>query len=454
MAKILIVDDDQAICASLNFALEDQNDVYTAAGLSEALSLTEKQEIDIALVDLRLGEDNGLDLLKQLVRSDENLIVIMMTAYGSIRSSVECMKEGAFHYITKPIDLEELKVLIHKGLEYRRLSARVEYLNQEINRRYTFEAIIGRTGRMCEVEQYINKVKDINSNVLIEGESGTGKELVARAIHYQGRRRAGPFQVVNCAAIPRDLLESELFGHERGAFTGADKRKKGRFEMADGGTIFLDEIGEMDFNLQAKILRVLQDKEVTPVGSTKGEKVDVRIIAATNKDLEAAAARGAFREDLYYRLKVITIRIPPLRERREDIPLLVEHFINKICSNMGKKITGIEKEAMERLKTLQFKGNVRELENMIERAIVLAQTENIGTADLFPEEKDFRIVPDGGSILIRVGESMSDIERRAIITTWEKMGRNQKKTAEVLGISERSLRDKLKSYQKKDYGRK
>ena len=446
MAKILIVDDDQAISTSLNFALEDEHDVVMSTKLSEALSLAERQEIDLALVDLRLGEENGLDLLRQLVRVDGNMIVIMMTAYGSIRSSVECMKEGAFHYITKPIDMEELKVLIQKGLEYRRLSARVEYLNQEINRRYTTQAIIGKTNRMREVEQYINKVKDINSNVLIIGESGTGKELVARAIHYQGKRREGPFQVVNCAAIPRDLLESELFGHEKGAFTGADKRKKGRFEMADGGTIFLDEVGEMDFNLQAKILRVLQDKEVTPVGSSEGKKVDVRIIAATNKDLETAIARGAFREDLYYRLNVITIRIPPLRERRDDIPLLVEYFIDKICSTMGKKVTGIKKEAIERLKTLPFKGNVRELENMIERAIVLAQTEVIGIADLFPEEKGLRFVPDAGSIIIRIGESMDEVERKVILKTWEKMGRNQKRTAQVLGISERSLRDKLKAY--------
>lgn len=259
-------------------------------------------------------------------------------------------------------------------------------------------------------------------------------------------KREGPFQVVNCAAIPKDLLESELFGHEKGAFTGAERRRKGRFELADGGTIFLDEIGEMEMNLQAKILRVLQDRVVTPVGASEGKRVDVRVIAATNKDLPRAIERGLFREDLYYRLNVITIPIPPLRERRDDIPLLVEHFIRKIGYTMGKKVTGVEKSALERLKAMPFKGNVRELENMIERAIVMAETENIGMADLFSDGRAFKELPETGILSFRVGETLDEIERKVILRTWEEMKGNQRRTAEVLGISERSLRDRLKRY--------
>lgn len=447
MAKILIVDDEQAICTSLAFALEDQYDVVTASNADQALKILEQQEIALALVDLRLGEDSGLDLLRQIVCPERKVMVIMMTAYGSIRSSVECIKEGAYHYITKPIDIEELKMNIEKCLEYKRLSAKVEFLYKEINQRYTTEAIIGRTPGMGTVEQLILKVKDINTNVLLSGESGTGKELVARAIHYQGGRREGPFQVLNCAAIPRDLLESELFGYEKGAFTGADKKKKGRFELADGGTLFLDEIGELEINLQAKLLRVLQDREVTPLGAIEGRKVDVRIIAATNKDLERAMVQGMFREDLYYRLKVITITIPPLRDRREDIPLLVEHFLKKIGSSVGKKVTGIDGKAMEYLKSLPFKGNVRELENMIERAIVLTDTEKIGLKDLAPKEiigQDYPAVAE--KIIIGLGETLEEVEKKVILKTWEEMGKNQKRTAHILGISERSLRDKLKRY--------
>lgn len=447
MAKILIVDDEQAICTSLAFALEDQYDVVTASNADQALKILEQQEIALALVDLRLGEDSGLDLLRQIVCPERKVMVIMMTAYGSIRSSVECIKEGAYHYITKPIDIEELKMNIEKCLEYKRLSAKVEFLYKEINQRYTTEAIIGRTPGMGTVEQLILKVKDINTNVLLSGESGTGKELVARAIHYQGGRREGPFQVLNCAAIPRDLLESELFGYEKGAFTGADKKKKGRFELADGGTLFLDEIGELEINLQAKLLRVLQDREVTPLGAIEGRKVDVRIIAATNKDLERAMVQGMFREDLYYRLKVITITIPPLRDRREDIPLLVEHFLKKIGSSVGKKVTGIDGKAMEHLKSLPFKGNVRELENMIERAIVLTDTEKIGLKDLAPKEiigQDYPAVAE--KIIIGLGETLEEVEKKVILKTWEEMGKNQKRTAHILGISERSLRDKLKRY--------
>lgn len=305
--KILIIDDEKSICTSLEFALEDDYIVMSCQNPIDGLEIIKNEDIDLVLLDLKIGEFDGISTLRKIKKINNNIVVIIMTAYGSIKSSVDAMKAGAYYYITKPIDIEELKLLILKALDYVNLSNQVKRLNDQLNKRYGVEGIIGKSKKMQEVFELIKKVKDIDSNILITGESGTGKELVAKAIHYQGRRRNNCFEVVNCAAIPSQLLESELFGYEKGAFTGAVHNKKGKFQMAEKGTIFLDEIGEMDLALQSKLLRVLQEKEITPLGSNKKQKIDVRIIAATNKNLEKAIEEGNFREDLFYRLNVITI---------------------------------------------------------------------------------------------------------------------------------------------------
>jgi len=344
MDKILIIDDEKSICTSLEFALEDQYQVVSEQSPVEGLDILKKQDVSLVLLDLRIGGYNGIAVLDKIKNINLDIPVIMMTAYGSIKSSVDAMKHGAYYYITKPVDIEELRLLIFKALDYARLNNQVQQLTKEINSKYSIAGIIGKSKAVKDIFQIIDKVKDIYSNILITGESGTGKELVARAIHYQGKRKDGRFEVVNCAAIPQNLLESEFFGFEKGAFTGAIKDKKGKFEMADGGTIFLDEIGEMDIHLRSKLLRVLQDKEFSPLGSNRRIKSDVRIIAATNKDLEEEVKKGRFREDLFFRLNVIRINIPPLRQRKEDIPLLLDHFIKKYNEILGKKIKGIDKK--------------------------------------------------------------------------------------------------------------
>ncbi|MED0681007.1 sigma-54-dependent transcriptional regulator [Aneurinibacillus thermoaerophilus] len=447
MYHVMIIDDEPAICQSLTFALEDRYHVYAFTDPREALPLFERVDIAIVLLDLKIGEYNGIDVLEEIKRISPSTIVIIMTAYGSIPSSVEAMRKGAFSYATKPLHIDELEVLMQKAEEVYTLHSKVQWLSHELDKVTDNYGLIGKSAAMREIFTLIDKIKDIDSNVLITGESGTGKEVVARTIHYQSKRRNKKFQAINCAAIPGHLLESELFGYEKGAFTGAVQRKSGLFVLAEGGTIFLDEIGEMDLALQGKLLRVLQEKKVMPIGGIEEISIDVRIIAATNRNLEKEVKENRFREDLYYRLNVIPIQLPSLRERREDIPLLVEFFIKKYSDKMGKPVEGISQEALQLLQQYAFPGNIRELQNMIERAIALTGSSCIQKVDLPVEiRKNNRAFISDTLIPVYVGETMEEIEKRVILHNLAACNGNQRKTAQIIGIGERTLREKLKKY--------
>lgn len=451
MTRLLIVDDEPAICASLSFALEDDFDVFTAKDEQTALAVLEQEEIDCVLLDLNLGSTSGLELLPKLKKLRPDLTVIMMTAFGTIESSVAAMKAGAYHYLTKPLHLDEVKLLINKALEFQKLHKRVKVLSAAVKQQQSYAGMIGKSQQMQRIYQLIEKVKDIPSNILITGESGTGKELVARAIHYQGVRSQAAFSVINCAAIPETLLESELFGYAKGAFTGAVQQKTGLFERSHGGTVFLDEIGEMPLALQAKLLRVIQERTVTPLGSYSTKEIDIRLIAATNRNLEEEVAKGTFREDLYYRLNVIPIRTPALRERPEDVPLLVDYFLDLYAANMGREKKECSPDVKKKLFAYSFPGNVRELANIIEYAIALSAGEIITMEDLpaslvsQPTEK--RLFPKSQEgVFVPANATLEEAERLVILHTLEKNGGHRKKTADQLGISERGLRQKLKQY--------
>ncbi|WP_205683786.1 sigma-54-dependent transcriptional regulator [Brevibacillus migulae] len=451
LLNLLIIDDEPAICSSLTFALEDEYQVSTATDRETALRLLSDRTVDCILLDLNLGSASGLDLLHELKAINAEVPIIMMTAYGTIESSVAAMKAGAFHYISKPIHLDEVRVLLKKALEYRELNQQVKELSAAIRQTNTYAGLIGNSQVMRELYDVIERVKDIPSNVLIMGESGTGKELVARAIHMEGNRRHAPFSVINCAAIPETLLESELFGYEKGAFTGALQRKVGLLEKSNGGTVFLDEIGEMPLALQAKILRVLQERVVTPLGSLEPREVDIRIIAATHRNLAEEVKKGTFREDLYYRINVIPIHTPPLRERREDIPALVEHFLTICANSMGKPRKTCSPKAMNRLYNYSYPGNVRELANVIEYAVALSRGQLIEEEELpqviFQDKLDrLQQAEAANGVHIPVGTSLEDAERLLILHTLEENRGHRRKTAHALGISERGLRHKLKQY--------
>lgn len=451
MAKILIIDDERAICSSLQFALEDDYEVKATTSPQEGLEWIKQDRFDLCLLDLKIGEVDGIQVLTELKKLQPDLLVIMMTAYGSISSSVEAIKKGAYSYLTKPLHMEELFSLLKQAMQFLELNRQVEYLSKELGKKYRYEGLIGKSPLMQNVFQLIDKVKDIDTNVLITGESGTGKELVARAIHFSGKRKKEHFEVVNCAAIPEHLLESELFGHEKGAFTGAVTRREGKFQLAQNGTIFLDEIGDMPLSLQAKLLRVLQQREVTPLGSDKTIKLNVRIIAATNRDLKQAVQEERFREDLYFRLNVIEIALPPLRERRQDLPFLCQHFIQLFRQSLGKEIKGISSEAYQALMDYDYPGNVRELANIIESAMVIADGEYIELKDL-PDEvrRDPPLLINPAdvetSVKALVGLPLKEIEKMVILETLKRNNQHRKKTATMLGISERGLREKLKQY--------
>ncbi|MCI1694332.1 sigma-54-dependent transcriptional regulator [Aneurinibacillus aneurinilyticus] len=447
MYHVMVIDDEPTICQSLTFALEDEYHVYAFTDPREALPLLERTEIAIVLLDLKIGEYDGMKILEEIKRISPSTIVIIMTAYGSIPSSVEAMRKGAFSYATKPLHIDELEVLMQKAEEVYALQSKVRWLSDELEKVTDNNGLIGESAAMREVFTLIDKVKDIGSNILITGESGTGKEVVARTIHYESKRRNKRFQAINCAAIPSHLLESELFGHEKGAFTGALQRKAGLFVLADGGTIFLDEIGEMDLALQGKLLRVLQERKVMPVGGTEEIEIDVRIVAATNRDLAKEVKENRFREDLYYRLNVIPMHLPPLRERKEDIPLLVKFFIRKIGDKMGKPVEGIAEEALRLLQQYSFPGNIRELQNMIERAIALTNSSCIQKDDLPAEIKNHtRAFISNTLIPIYVGETMDEVEKKVILHNLAAFNGNQRRTAQIIGIGERTMRDKIKKY--------
>ena len=437
--SILIVDDEKGVGDFLTIVLKKQGyEAFYASSGKEALKLCKERSFDLALVDIKMPVMDGIEFLKEAKRLNPSLIFIMITAYPSIETAVEAMKEEAFDYITKPFNVNELQRIIKKALEQQKPSEQV----------IKIEGIVTQSPAMYKILNMLPKIASAEANVLIMGESGTGKELIARAIHNLSPKRDRPFIAVNCAGIPETLLESELFGYKKGAFTGALCDKIGLFKAADGGTIFLDEIGELSPTLQVKILRVVEEKSFKPIGDTKDIKVDVRIISATNKDLEKEVIEGNFREDLYYRLNVIPIRVPPLRERKEDIPVLVEYFLKKYSKKFKKEIRKVSSSALELLSSYDFPGNVRELENIIERCVAL-ETSNI----ILPEslmlsnfkkgrpKKDY--IPPGG---LDLQKKIEEVEKDFLIKALEEARGVKKKAAELLNLSFRSFRYKLKKY--------
>ena len=439
MRKILVVDDEQNIRRMLTRVLSPEGFIVKEAdnGL-EALKRLQEESYSLVLLDLKMPGLNGIETLKKIRENDLNLPVIMMSAYGSIPEAVEAMKLGALDYLIKPFDIEELKIIIKRAIKQYELNVENIYYREEEEKRFNFDEIIGKSRSISKVLEMVKNVSPTTATVLITGESGTGKELIARAIHKNSLRKNSPFVVVNCVAFSPNLLESELFGHEKGSFTGAIARRIGRFEIANGGTIFLDEIGEMDLTIQTKLLRVLQEKEFERVGSSRTIKVDVRILSATNKDLKKEIEERRFREDLFYRLNVFNVYVPPLRERKEDIPLIVEHFISKYNKILNKKVKKVSAKAMELLLDYNYPGNIRELENIIERSMIMAKDEII-------DEKYFNFISK--ETYIEKKGTLKETEKELIIKYLIQNKGNRTKTAEVLGISRRSLQNKIKEYQ-------
>jgi len=439
LRKILVIDDEQNIRKMLSRVLSSEGFIVKEAinGL-EALKRLEEENYSLALLDLKMPGLNGIETLTKIREYDLNLPVIMMSAYGSITEAVEAMKLGALDYLIKPFDIEELKIIVERAIKQYELKVENIYYREEEEKRFNFEEIIGKSNSINRVLEMVKNVSSTPATVLITGESGTGKELIARAIHKNSLHKNGPFVVVNCVAFSSNLLESELFGHEKGSFTGAVTRRIGRFEMANGGTIFLDEIGEMDLSIQTKLLRVLQEKEFERVGSSKSIKVDVRILSATNKDLKKEVEERRFREDLFYRINVFNIDVPPLRERKEDIPLIAKHFIGKYNKILNKKVKKISAKAMELMLDYNYPGNIRELENIIERSMIMAK-------DNIMDETYFSFI-NKEKFLEKKG-TLKEVEKELIIKYLIQNNGNRTKTAELLGISRRSLLDKIKKYQ-------
>jgi two-component system NtrC family response regulator len=441
---ILVVDDELAQRELVWGFLKKQGfNVSSAESGERALELFRQESFDLVLTDQKMPKMSGLDLLQSIHAINPETAVILMTAYGSIEAAVSSIKGGAIDYLTKPLNLDELLFRIRQAGEHRRLFIENRERRETLQDRHRIEGIIGESGRMLEVLSMVRRVAPSEATVLIRGESGTGKELIAKAIHFASPRASGPLVKVNCAALPETLLESELFGHEKGAFTGAVTSRQGRFELANGGTIFLDEIGDLPLQLQAKLLRVLQEREYEKVGSSRPVKVNVRILAASHRPLEALIKAGQLREDLYYRLNVVTILIPPLRERRSDLALLIDHFLRRFAEKNHKVIQGLTREARDILLRYDYPGNVRELENLIERAVVLARDDVIGSGDLpltvqEPEAED----EQGTSLTVAVER----LERRMIRDALARSEGVQTRAAELLGISERALRYKLIKY--------
>ena len=438
--KILVTDDEAIIRESLRDWLSDVgHQVLIAENGSQALGIIEKEKPGIIIADLVMPGMDGIELLKRAKEISPNIEVIIITAYGSIPTAIAAMREGAYDYIEKPFCPEKAELLIEKLVEHQRLIEENISLRQKLEERYRFENIVAKSAKMQQVIEVIKVVARSNATVLITGDSGTGKELVARALHSQSYRKDKPFVAVSCAALPESLLESELFGHEKGAFTGAHAQRQGKFEVANKGTLFLDEIGEMSVNVQVHLLRVLEEKEFTRVGGNELIKVDVRVISATNKDTKTAVANGQFREDLYYRLNVVTIELPPLRERKEDIPLLAQHFLKKFTVENQKEITGFSPEANDFLLKYEWPGNVRELENAIERAVILAKNSYIEVADL-PQES---LALARSAPLVK---SLAEVGKNHILNILSETGGNYTKAATILGISRVTLHNKLKAY--------
>jgi len=446
-AKILVVDDDAAHRTMLNAVLSAEGyTVQEADDGDTACRAVEQTIFDLVLMDLRMKRMHGDTAQAKMRVISPGTPVVIMTAYGSVRSAVKALKSGARDYLTKPIDTDELKLLVTRILHHRRLETENQNLKQRLNMHFNFGNIIGRSPSMRKLFDMLALVAPSEATILIQGESGTGKELVANAIHHNSRRQDRPFIKVNCAALPENLLENELFGHEKGAFTGALGPQKGRFQLAHQGSLFLDEIAEMTPATQAKILRVLQEREFEPVGGNRTIRVDVRIISATNRHLEAEIAAGRFREDLYYRLNVVTVTVPPLRERTTDIPLLADYFLKQYARKNHRRLNSIQPRAMDMLLRHAWPGNVRELENIIERAVIMAREVVIRPEDFPAFLQDSNNDTPAAKPVPASGRLLKDMEKEMIMTTLEDMGGNRTKTAALLGISRRTLQLKLKDY--------
>ncbi len=449
--KILLVDDEPHILELLSVALEDEEyGILVASNGKEALGQLEREGPQVVLLDIRMPGMDGLEVLGQMKETSQDVSVIMITAFGAMETVLESMKLGAYDYLTKPLDLEKVKVLVRRALEAQKLAQEVASLRSKVKEKYQLENIVGKHPKMFEVYKMIGRVMDNKATVLILGETGTGKEVIARATHFNGPFKDEPFIAIDCASLPSDLLESELFGHEKGAFTGAIAQKMGKFELANKGTLFLDEIGNLTLATQVKLLRFLQEKRIERVGGTKPIELDVRIITATNLDLEKAVKEGSFREDLYYRLNVITIPLPPLRERRDDIPLLVEHFLQKYRSESKGKAEYVLPETMDLLMRYDWPGNVRELENVIERATVIGKSEAILIEDLPLRIQKQKVVSGPGLEIspekVPFEQRVENFEKRLIVDALEKTNWVQTKAAQLLGTSRSIMKYKMKKY--------
>ncbi|MDP8254586.1 MAG: sigma-54 dependent transcriptional regulator [Candidatus Alcyoniella australis] len=459
MERILVVDDELSMREFLTIMLhkEGYESGSASTGVEALQQLEAERGFDLMISDIRMPGMDGIELLKQAQRIAPDMGVILITAYASIDSAVEAMELGAYDYITKPFKVEEIRHVVRNALDKQRLMRENLLMRNELRSRYTFGSIVGASRQMLEIFDMLSRVAATRSSVLVEGESGTGKELVAKAIHHNSDRKDGPFVIINCGALPENLMESELFGHKKGSFTGAIANKLGLFKLADHGTVFLDEIGDLPLSLQVKLLRVLQEKIFFPVGSVEAESVDVRIISATNRDLSEMIKHEQFREDLYYRLNVIQICMPPLKQRREDIPVLANYFLDQYSKEFGKKIVRISAEAMKALEEYNFPGNVRELENIIERAVALEKSSVILLESLPPTvisaeankqepTQDQIVVPRIGDVQVDLEQLVGRFEKQLLIQALDKCDGVKIRAAELLNISLRSLRYRLEKY--------
>ncbi|MBN1551204.1 sigma-54-dependent Fis family transcriptional regulator [bacterium] len=453
MKTILIIDDEQSMCDFLSILLEKEGyTILSTTNSREALNIIQRNDcVDMVITDIMMPEIDGMELLKRIKLYNPNIVVIMITAYATTENAIAAMKQGAYDYVTKPFKVDEIKIIVEKAFESIKLKEENIFLKREIESKHKFDNIIGISSGMIRVFETIRKIADLTSTVLIFGESGTGKELVASAIHYNSLRRNRPFVTVNCGALPENLLESELFGHVKGSFTGAVSNKEGLFEVADGGSFFLDEVAETSPTIQVKLLRVLNDKKFKRVGGVKDISVDVRILSATNKDLKELVEKGLFREDLFYRLNVIPIHLPSLRSRREDIPLLLDHFIRKFSKDLGQPVKRISPEAMSILQNYSWPGNVRELENIIERCVALETSDVITPSslpsNLFSLSQSFMVpsteIPEGGLDLEKV---VGEYEKTILLNALRRTNWVKKDAAKILHVSFRSLRYRIEKY--------
>ncbi|MGE4488906.1 MAG: sigma-54-dependent transcriptional regulator [Kiritimatiellales bacterium] len=440
---ILVVDDEKNIREGLGRALRRSYDILLAESGTAALDLLSENSVDVMLSDLRMPGMDGMTLMQRALAVSPHLICILLTAYGNIETAVEAMRSGATDFLTKPVNLDQLELVLTRVLRSRRAETENQQLREQLDSKFGMENIIGNSPAMHEIFETVRQVASSRATVLIQGESGTGKELIAKAIHRLSSRKNGPFVPVHCAALSSTLLESELFGHEKGAFTGAVERRKGRFELADGGTLFLDEIGEIDASVQVKILRALEERRFERVGGQAPVDVDTRLIAATNRDLKKMVDEGTFREDLYYRLYVVVIQLPALRERTGDIPLLLKHYLDVFNRENDRSIEGVSPEALDLLTAYDWPGNVRELRNVVEQMVVLSRSQRIGIRDLPPHIRDRGA--SGATVQVSDG-TLEELEKAAIVQALKRTGGNRTRAAEALGISRRTLHRKIAEY--------